>query len=266
MKNSDGHSFILLAEDDVAYGESLAELLRKDGHCVRHVTDGEEAVRVMRTHGHKLALVLTDLLLPRRTGFQVAREALEAGVDAPILVMTGVYGDMRDVHALKTLGVKGWIHKSAPFEHILFRVNSLLWPASKNERRSARVAVSVPVQFRIGERVHYATTYNVSATGVYVRSPETFEAGTQIELALSLPTAAEMVTTAAEIVHAASVDDVRGTAYPAGFGARFLDPAPHASAAVRNFVDWVIAEEASPVAPAGPLPVTEPEPEPAMSR
>lgn len=241
---------ILVAEDDIAYAETLAQLLRHDGHVVRLVHDGEEAIRLIRTEGHRLDLVLTDLLLPRRSGFQVAREALEAGVEAPVLVMTGLYDDMRDIHALRALGVRGWIHKSVPFEHLLFRVNSLLWPSSANDRQSARVAVSVPVQFRLGERVHYATSYNLSATGIYVRTPEPVMEGTELEMALALPTAREMVGCEAEVMHSATVEEVRGTAYPAGFGARFMNPSPLAAAAIRHFVESVAAEENALVAPA----------------
>jgi DNA-binding response OmpR family regulator len=241
-------TFILVAEDDVAYGSTLCQLLRQDGHAVRLVHDGEDAIRVLRTEGHRLSLVLTDLLLPRRSGFQVAREALEAGIEAPVLVMTGLYDDMRDIHALRTLGVRGWIHKSVPFDQLLFRVNSLLWPATANERRSSRVAVSVPVQFRLDERVHYATSFNLSATGVYVRTPEPVMPGAEIEVALSLPTAREMVSCKAEIVHSATVDEVRGTAYPAGFGARFLELSPLASAAIRRYVESVEQQDDALVA------------------
>jgi hypothetical protein len=150
--------------------------------------------------------------------------------------------------------VRGWIHKSVPFEHLLFRVNSLLWPSSANQRQTARVAVSVPVQFRIEDRVHYATSYNLSSTGIYVRTPEPVMPGAEIELALALPTAREMVGCGAEIVHSATVDEVRGTAYPAGFGARFLNPSPLAFAAIRRFVDEVAQEENALVAPAGVTP------------
>lgn len=257
---------ILVAEDDLAYGATLAELLRLDGHAVRLVHDGDEAIRVIRTEGHLLSLVLTDLLLPRRSGFQVAREALEAGIDAPVLVMTGLYDDMRDIHALRALGVRGWFHKSVPFEHLVFRVNALLWPASANDRQSSRVAVSIPVQFRLEDRVHYATSYNLSATGIYVRTPEPVMPGTEIEIALALPTAREMASCKAEVVHSATVEDVRGTAYPAGFGARFLQPSPLAAAAIRRYVESVAAEEDALIAEArsaGAEPEPAPEPEPA---
>ena len=242
---------ILLAEDDLAYAGALKELLERDGHDVRHVADGESAIELLRKEGGRFTLVLTDLLLPRRTGFEVARAVNELELDVPILAMTGLYDDVREIHALRGLGVRGWIHKSAPFEHVLFRVSSLAWPQSKNDRQGPRVAVSLPVQFRAGERVHYATSYNLSATGIYVRTPEPLEAGMVVEIALTLPTAGEMLTMRAEIVHSASVEDVRGTAYPAGFGARFVSMSPLVAAALRHFVERMVADEGAAVAPAG---------------
>lgn len=242
---------ILLAEDDLAYGGALKELLERDGHEVRHVADGESAIELLRKEGDRFTLVLTDLLLPRKTGFEIARAVNDLELCLPILAMTGLYDDVREIHALRGLGVRGWIHKSAPFEHVLFRVNSLAWPQSRNDRQGPRVAVSLPVQFRTGERVHYATSYNLSATGIYVRTPEPVEAGTIADIALTLPTAGEMLTMRAEVVHSASVEDVRGTAYPAGFGARFASMSPLVAAALRHFVDRMVADEGSAVAPAG---------------
>ncbi len=255
-------SRVLLAEDDVVYGEAVAALLRSAGHDVRHVTDGNEAVRLLQADGRAFGLILTDLLLPGRTGFDIAREANALGLEAPILAMTGLYDNLREIHALRSLGASGWIHKSAPFEHLLFRVNALLWPASQNDRLSTRIAVALPVQYRHAGRVHYGTTYNVSTTGVYVRTPEPLAAGEIIELALSLPTAREMVTTSAEIVHVATTAEVRGTAYPAGFGARFLQPSPHVTAAVSYFIETAMADESLPAAPAREETESVPAPDP----
>ena len=243
-------ALILMAEDDPAYGSAVADLLRSAGHVVRHVTDGDEAIRALRAEGHLLGLVLTDLLLPGKTGFQIAKEANDMGLGVPILAMTGLYDDLREIHSLRSLGVSGWIHKSAPFEHLLFRVNSLLWPSDRNDRMKSRVAVALPVQFRLDGRVHYATTYNLSTNGVYVRTPEPPVTGQELEVAVALPTAREMITVKAEVVHVATPEEVRGTAYPAGFGARFLQPSPLVAAALAAYLDKAIADEAVPVAEA----------------
>lgn len=234
---------ILVAEDDPVYAEALCDLLRVEGYAVEHVSDGQQAIDEILRLGERLDLVLCDLLLPRKTGFEVVREMVESDVSVPVLAMTGVYRDFREIHALRGLGVAGYLSKASPFEHLLFRVNDLLFPSRDNQRGNHRVAVAVPVQFRLGQHVCYGASYNLSITGVYVRTSEPVLAGATTELAIALPTAREMVCSDAEIVHSATPAEVRGTAYPAGFGARFLDPPPLTATAIRHFVAAVQAEE-----------------------
>lgn len=243
MNFSRGGATILIAEDDVSYGEALSDLMRREGHSVHHVTDGEEAIATIRHLGERLDLLLCDLLLPRRTGFEVIKEVNELDLSMPVLAMTGVYDNMREVQALRGLGVAGYLHKSSPFEHLLFRVNNLLFPCLDNQRGKHRVAVAIPAQFKAHDQVCYGTTYNLSETGVYIRTPETLQPGSVVQIALSLPTARVMVDVNAEVMHSASPREVRGTAYPAGFGVRFFDVNPHAAVAIRAFVDVIHQEE-----------------------
>ena len=72
-----------------------------------------------------------------------------------------------------------------------------------------------------------------------MRTSETLQPGSTVEIALSLPTARVMVRAKGEVMHSASPREVRGTAYPAGFGARFFDVAPHAAVAMRHFVEVI---------------------------
>jgi len=234
---------ILMAEDDLTYGAAVQELLQCEGHVVHRVLDGKAALDELRANGSSYDLLLCDLLLPNCSGFEIVRELLAMDLGLPVLVMTAVYEDMREVHALRGLGVKGYIRKSSPFDHVVFRVNTLLFPSRDEIRGNPRVAISLPVQFRIGERVHYGTSYNLSISGVYVRTPEPMIPGALTEMALALPTAREMVGVMSEIVHSATITEVRGTAYPAGFGARFVDVSPLASAAIKRCVERVRAEE-----------------------
>lgn len=235
-------STVLLVDDDVAFGGALRALLETDGHAVHQVLDGDEALRRVAALGDDLDAILLDLLLPKRTGFDVVKELAERGCSVPVMVMTGVYDGPVEIQALRVLGVSGWIHKSAPLDHFLFRVNDLLHPARESTRDKPRVVASIPVTFFVGERACYANTYNLSASGVYVRTFEPVTAGDVVEMLLSLPTAKEPVPVRAEIVHAASAEAVRGSAYPAGFGARFEGLTPLAAAAIRSLVDALHAE------------------------
>lgn len=233
---------ILLVDDDVAFAGALRTLLEGGGHSVHQVLDGEEALRRVAALGSDLDAILLDLLLPKKSGFDVVKELVERQCTVPVLVMTGVYSEAREIQALRMLGVAGWIHKSARFDHFLYRVNDLLHPVKESTRNAPRVVTSIPVTFHSAGRSCYAASYNLSASGLYVRTNEPVTVGDVIDLVLVLPTAKEPVHVSAEIVHSASAESVVGTAYPAGFGARFEGLTPLAAAAIRRLVDALHAE------------------------
>lgn len=245
---------VLVADDDVAYGSALRTFLERDGHAVHQVLDGAEALRRVHALGSDLDVILLDLLLPKKTGFEVVKELAEEGCTVPVLVMTGVHDSAREIHALRGLGVSGWIHKSAPLDHFVYRVRALLHPRQRGARGAPRVVASLPVTFTHGARCCYAATYNVSESGVYVRTNESPAAGEVVEMVLTLPTAKEPVHARVEIVHVATPDEVQGTAYPAGFGARFVELSPLAAAAIRGMVNSLHAETAAGEVPAGAEP------------
>jgi CheY-like chemotaxis protein len=234
---------ILVAEDDPSYGTSLERLLRRDGHQVALATDGAEAIRRICSDGEALDLVLCDLLLPSKSGFEVVQKVKELGLRVPVLVMTGVYAQAREIAALRGLGVAGYLHKSAPLDHVLFRVHSALFPSQLSQRATPRVAVSLLVECPTATGRSWATTYNLSEGGVYVRMPDPPAAGETIDLVLALPTCREPLRLQAEVMHSASVDAVEGSGYPAGFGARFVSATPLQLGAIRMLVDRMLEEE-----------------------
>ena len=234
---------ILVAEDDPTYGSALEALLRRDGHQVALATDGAEAIRRICGDGETLDLVLCDLLMPVRSGFEVVQKVKELGLRVPVLVMTGVYAQAREIAALRGLGVAGYLHKSAPLDHVLFRVHSALFPSQLSQRATPRVAVSLLVECPTETGRSWATTYNVSEGGVYVRTPDPPPSGDTVELVLALPTCREPLRLQAEVVHSATVESVEGSGYPAGFGARFVSPTPLQRSAIRMLVDRLLEEE-----------------------
>src|SRR5687767_904984 len=102
---------VLIAEDDATYGGALRSLLEMEGYSVRLVADGEAAVRCLDERGDQLDLLLCDLLLPRRSGFDVIKEVVARELSMPVLAVTGVYSNFREIHALRGLGVAGYVHK-----------------------------------------------------------------------------------------------------------------------------------------------------------
>jgi len=68
-----GTETILLAEDDPLVRELVARLLREQGYEVLLAADGEEAIEVFRANSARVRLVLTDIVMPRKTGMEVYR-------------------------------------------------------------------------------------------------------------------------------------------------------------------------------------------------
>src|SRR5262245_12986704 len=77
---------ILLAEDDPALRLTLGDRLQSEGYLVQAAADGEEALR--RARGAPFDLVILDVVLPGRSGFEVCRELREEGLRTPVLMLS----------------------------------------------------------------------------------------------------------------------------------------------------------------------------------
>lgn len=92
---------VSIVNDDRDYGDSLARLLRSDGHDARYAHDGPQAIAPAA--GRVTELALLDICMPEPSGFATARE-LRGGQRgaARYLVMTSA-GDL-DGFALASAG------------------------------------------------------------------------------------------------------------------------------------------------------------------
>lgn len=89
---------ILIAEDEPAIALGLREDLTLEGYAVEVVGDGNTAIA--RARAHTFALILLDVMLPGKDGFQVCRELRRTGVTTPIILLTA-----RAQEAEKVLGL-----------------------------------------------------------------------------------------------------------------------------------------------------------------
>lgn len=77
---------LLLVEDEKRMGQALCELLTQEKYDVDWYTDGEDGADAF--DGTVYDLVVLDVMLPRKNGFDIAREARKNGVKTPILMLT----------------------------------------------------------------------------------------------------------------------------------------------------------------------------------
>jgi two-component system alkaline phosphatase synthesis response regulator PhoP len=126
---------ILLVEDDPALRATLGDRLRGEGYVVDTAVDGHEAVE--KAANLPFDLVILDIMLPSRNGFDVCRDIRQAGMATPILMLTARDQTTDKIVGLK-LGADDYVTKPFESAELLARVEVLL-------RR-------VPIQ--IGQGIH----------------------------------------------------------------------------------------------------------------
>ena len=87
---------ILLAEDEDALRESIAVYLKKHGYQVLAASNGDEALQVAEQYSGKIHLLLTDVVMPKMEGAELARELAKLRPDISTLFMSG-YTDHRSL-------------------------------------------------------------------------------------------------------------------------------------------------------------------------
>lgn len=80
-------SRILLAEDDESMRGFLVRALKKAGYEVTAFANGEEAYERLKTE--PFTLLLTDIVMPKMDGIELARRASELDPDLKIMFITG---------------------------------------------------------------------------------------------------------------------------------------------------------------------------------
>ncbi len=102
---------ILIVEDDLPTIEALAFKLSQRGIIVGTALDGEEAIK--RIKREKYDLILLDLLLPKKSGFEVLQELKNDGQskNAKVIVLSNM-GQEDNVRKAMELGASDYIVKS----------------------------------------------------------------------------------------------------------------------------------------------------------
>lgn len=77
---------LLLAEDEKRMNRALCEILRQENYEVTSVENGEDALLELESGVYDLAVL--DVMMPKKNGFSVAKEARAAGIRTPILMLT----------------------------------------------------------------------------------------------------------------------------------------------------------------------------------
>jgi len=117
---------ILFIEDEAALQKAFSEVLRRADYKVISALDGEIALRLAKSE--KPDLILLDLILPKKHGFEVLKELKEDPElkEIPVIVLTNLE-KMEEVEKALALGAKTYLVKTRyNIEEILEKVKQIL--------------------------------------------------------------------------------------------------------------------------------------------
>ncbi len=149
---------ILIVEDDAALGIGLRDRLEREGFSVRITAHGLQGLDLAL--GNEFDLLILDVMLPGKSGFDICRDLRGRGVDTLILLLTAKAEPIDRVFGLR-LGADDYLTKPFDAHELVARVEALLrrprrqsptaytrdgleinWPAMEVRRSGVPLAVS----------------------------------------------------------------------------------------------------------------------------
>jgi two-component system copper resistance phosphate regulon response regulator CusR len=128
---------ILLVEDEPSAASMLAKGLREKAYAVDVAGDGETAMYQASINDYDL--IILDVMLPRKDGFEVCREMRAAGNGVPVIMLTALDAVEDRVAGLDT-GADDYLVKPFDFRELLARVRALLRRGETIREETIRVA------------------------------------------------------------------------------------------------------------------------------
>jgi DNA-binding response OmpR family regulator len=128
---------ILLVEDERGIADFVERALRAQGHAVEVAADGVDGG--LRAVGSDLDLVILDVMLPGRDGFEVLDEIRTVKPALPVIMLTA-RGEVADKVAALDAGATDYMTKPFSVEELLARVRAHLRTPVQAETTRLRVA------------------------------------------------------------------------------------------------------------------------------
>lgn len=128
---------ILLAEDDKRIANFVSKGLRENSYAVDVVNDGEEALYQLSISDYDL--IILDVMMPLKDGFEVCRELRQGGNKTPILMLTARDAIEDKISGLD-FGADDYLVKPFEFGELLARLRALL--RRQKEMRPPKIVIA----------------------------------------------------------------------------------------------------------------------------
>lgn len=120
---------VLVVEDDPDLGDAIVSYFKDEGLDAKLARDGDQAMRMVDDLSP--AVLILDLMMPRRDGFSVLRELRADGriTKLPVIVVTAIFGLSERLYATE-LGAADYITKPFALDELLDRVRAVMAPGA----------------------------------------------------------------------------------------------------------------------------------------
>ena len=164
---------ILVVEDEPGIAMALGDDLRLEGYDVDLVGDGTAAVRKARAE--RFDLVLLDIMLPGKDGFDVCRELRRSGIATPIIMLTARTQESEKVLAFES-GADDYVTKPFGPRELRARIAAVLRRSQPPDKVPATLRVGDAIvdfergEIRCGELVSQLTPLEFKLLQLFVRA------------------------------------------------------------------------------------------------
>ena len=120
-----GGEMILVVEDDENTLEAVCEILKTLNYRATAAANGRQALALFERYHDEIALVISDMVMPAMSGFQLYTKLREVEPDIKMVIVTGYPFDEQD-RTLLSQGIVGWVQKPFMMEQIATAVHEAL--------------------------------------------------------------------------------------------------------------------------------------------
>ncbi len=161
---------ILVVEDEADIAMLLADDLRLEGHEVELAGDGQEAA--IRGRESDWDLMVLDVMLPKKDGFDVCRELRRAGVRTPIILLTAKSHEAEKIMGLD-LGADDYVTKPFNPRELRARIRAVLRRTEGSPEEIVRFGVveiqPARAEVRVGGRLVEMTPMEFKLLAAFTR-------------------------------------------------------------------------------------------------
>lgn len=125
IARKDGKETILIAEDNETLRKMTKDVLENHGYTVIPAEDGKSALTVFKEHKGAIDIIILDLMMPGKRGFDVYREIAQIAPQVKVLFVTGYSEDEVEQGEIRARALPLLFKPYTPFE-FLKRVREIL--------------------------------------------------------------------------------------------------------------------------------------------